>query len=221
MSKGNFFFIYPDSSFNEITLKNLNPFSESDFEHLKTTLAKNNLEIIQSYLRNDSVNFFSQDEFHFHDEQTEFAGLNINFLESEEAIEKKSSEIKMNFFINPFGFGLNKDFIEKIFSLLEIDDDIAIYSMHEKYITFLAFNNYDKIFSDLFHINSNEKKMHKNFLSLEKLFYRLDGYELINDFSALKKLYDFLSKKESIPYCSQNMHEEFTHIFIEYKEQIN
>ena len=37
----------------------------------------------------------------------------------------------------------------------------------------------------------------------------------INDF---KKLYIDLSQKKSNEYCSQQMHERFTHLFVEYKD---
>ena len=39
-----------------------------------------------------------------------------------------------------------------------------------------------------------------------------------SDIQDFKTLYKELSKKESLIYCSQNMHEKFTHLFIEYKE---
>ena len=37
----------------------------------------------------------------------------------------------------------------------------------------------------------------------------------VNDF---KKLYTELSLKKSNEYCSQQMHERFTHLFVEYKD---
>lgn len=44
---------------------------------------------------------------------------------------------------------------------------------------------------------------------------------VIEDKEDFRKLYDFLSKKQSIPYCSQKIHEKFTEIFIEFKSLLN
>jgi hypothetical protein len=46
----------------------------------------------------------------------------------------------------------------------------------------------------------------------------LNGSLFIEDINDFKILYRELSKKESLNYCSQNIHEKFTHLFIEYKE---
>jgi len=49
----------------------------------------------------------------------------------------------------------------------------------------------------------------------------LNGFQLIENFSEFKYLYIELSKKESLSYCSQQMHERFTNLFIEYKDLLN
>ncbi len=49
----------------------------------------------------------------------------------------------------------------------------------------------------------------------------LNGFQLIENFSDFKNLYIELSKKESLSYCSQQMHERFTNLFIEYKDLLD
>ena len=57
--------------------------------------------------------------------------------------------------------------------------------------------------------------------SKDIFIHTLDNFLSINDFEDIKKLYIELSKKESLSYCSQNMHESFNDLFIEYKELLN
>jgi hypothetical protein len=51
--------------------------------------------------------------------------------------------------------------------------------------------------------------------------HTLEGFFSVDDFEDIKKLYIELSKKESLSYCSQKMHESFNDLFIEYKELLN
>jgi hypothetical protein len=52
----------------------------------------------------------------------------------------------------------------------------------------------------------------------ENFVHTLNNFMLIETKDDFIKLYNELSKKESMQYCSQNIHEKFTHLFIEYKE---
>ena len=56
-----------------------------------------------------------------------------------------------------------------------------------------------------------------NYISSKDIFiHSLEGYFSIDDFEDIKKLYIELSKKESLSYCSQKMHESFNDLFVEY-----
>ena len=46
----------------------------------------------------------------------------------------------------------------------------------------------------------------------------LDGFQLIENFNDFNSLYLELSGKESASYCSQESHERFTNLFIEYRD---
>ena len=72
------------------------------------------------------------------------------------------------------------------------------------------------------------KEINWNNIEFENLLHKVTKYDnfvyvwenslLINSGEDFKLLYSELSKKESLEYCSQQMHEKFTQIFIEYKE---
>ena len=52
----------------------------------------------------------------------------------------------------------------------------------------------------------------------DNFLYVLNHSLTVKTVEDFKTLYSELSKKESLAYCSQQMHERFTHLFIEYKD---
>ena len=52
----------------------------------------------------------------------------------------------------------------------------------------------------------------------EHFLHVIDNFLVIRNIEDFKDLYKELSKKESLAYCSQIMHEKFTQLFIEYKD---
>jgi hypothetical protein len=48
--------------------------------------------------------------------------------------------------------------------------------------------------------------------------FTLSGYLTIENICDFRELYRVLSRKESIEFCCQDIHEQFTHLFIEHKE---
>lgn len=220
MRKGNFFFIYPDEAYHEFAVQNLTPLNDEFVSHLHKTLTNNNLEIIKNFLNTETLYINSTNQLPFHENFYVLnESLNVVNIELEDEIERIASQSKYNFFINPCGFGLNEEMFEKIFTLLEVEDDVTVYFEADDFVTLLAFNSFDKSFLSL--MSSRRKKEFKNFLATEKLLFRFDNFRLIKRFEDIKNLYRFLSKKESVPFCSQKIHEEFTQIFIEYKEFLN
>ena len=136
--------------------------------------------------------------------------------------EKYFSSYTNNLIIFLPSIGISSSEINKIFNLLEMDDEaIVIGKSTENKVVFIGFNKYNKeIFEN---INCKEN----NFESLLALANKHDNFvhvmgnyiflKNINDF---KQLYVELGKKESWAYCSQIMHEQFTHLFIEYKDAL-
>jgi hypothetical protein len=119
--------------------------------------------------------------------------------------------------------GIRKEDISKTFDLLSIDDQAVVIgkSIDEK-IAFFGTNTGDKrILNNLFSENITYNKL-LNILSKEDIFIQtINKFSSINNFKDVKKLYIELSKKDSLSFCSENMHERFNDLFVEYKDLLN
>ncbi len=119
--------------------------------------------------------------------------------------------------------GITKQDMLRAFNLIQSDEpSIIIGKSGQDKIVFTCTSGID---ADIFHpIFQAERKFSKylNLTSNKDLFFHaLDNFLSIDDFEDVKKLYIELSKKESLSYCSQKMHESFNDLFIEYKEFLN
>jgi len=106
------------------------------------------------------------------------------------------------------------------FNLLNIDDEsLLIGKSKEGVIGVFGFNSYSV---DIFNCLVKSDFNYNAFLSCIKTFnhfiHTLNDILLIKNIEHFKQLYIELSQKKSMEYCSQQMHEKFTHLFIEYKE---
>ena len=124
-------------------------------------------------------------------------------------------------FYNSIGLKLNDIF--RIFDLLQIDEpSIVIGKSVNNKIVFTCTNGLDR---ELIDPIVSVRKNYNDYLSLisrkDIFIHALDGFTSIDNSEDIKKLYIELSKKESLSYCSQKMHESFNDLFIEYKEILN
>lgn len=119
--------------------------------------------------------------------------------------------------------GLTGKDITRIFNLIQSDEQsIVIGKSAKDQIVFICISGTDIDLVD--HIFLAERKFNKFLSSINSkdiFIHSLDNILSINDFEDIKKLYIELSKKESLSYCSQKMHESFNDLFIEYKELLN
>ena len=133
------------------------------------------------------------------------------------------SNFENNILIRADVIGISEITIQKIFNLLTIEDDVLVIGKStNKKVALLGFNNLEiNILDEMFSTTPD----YDNFLietGKSDLFLNtLNGFQLIENFSDFKNLYIELSKKESLAYCSQQMHERFTNLFIEYKDLLN
>ncbi|MFC2094091.1 hypothetical protein ACFLSH_00550 [Bacteroidota bacterium] len=133
------------------------------------------------------------------------------------------SSFENNIIIGANVIGISENTIKKIFNLLAIEDDVLVMGKSfNKKVALLAFNNIeinllDEMFSTTLEYDNFLIEAGKSDLFLNTL----NGFQLIESFSDFKNLYIELSKKESLAYCSQQMHERFTNLFIEYKDLLN
>ncbi len=136
--------------------------------------------------------------------------------------EKYFKKFSNNLLVFAHSIGLSYPEIKKIFTLLEMDDEsIMLGRDGDERIAFLGFNTYNEeimgtISDDRNHYNELliRAGRHDNFV------HALRNYMLIENKNDFIKLYEELSKKESLSYCNQSIHEKFTHLFIEYKDML-
>lgn len=134
--------------------------------------------------------------------------------------ERYFKKYQNNLIIFSHSIGISPQDIRKIFSLLEMEDESFLIGRDsDERIALLGFNTYNEelmenIVDDRNHYNEILIKAGKN----ENFVHTLSDFMIIESKEDFKKLYNELSKKESLNYCSQNIHEKFTHLFIEYKD---
>ena len=116
-----------------------------------------------------------------------------------------------------------KEDVTKTFNLLSIDDQsIVIGKSENELIAFLGTNTTDEnILNDLFLENITYNKLLNKLSKVDIFIQTIDNFLTLNNFNDVKKLYIELSKKESLSFCSENMHERFNDLFIEYKDLLN
>jgi hypothetical protein len=110
--------------------------------------------------------------------------------------------------------------IQQALNLLTINDEaVVIGKTSVGGVTFLGFNSFNhELFDEIDWDNFN----YDNFLLYtskhEHFLHVIDNFLVIKNIEDFRTLYKELSKKESLAYCSQEMHEKFTRLFIEYKD---
>ena len=119
--------------------------------------------------------------------------------------------------------GIKQSDISRVFNLNQTEESSLIIGKSVRgNIVFACTYGLDKdIFDPLLIINRKYDEYLSLISSKDIFIHTLDNFLSIDDFEDIKKLYIELSKKESLSYCSQNMHESFNDLFIEYKELLN
>ncbi len=186
-------------------------FSNTDlsFELVFCLNEKDENFIPRNFLPDDSIIYFNKSE-----------NINSNL---ERLGQNYFSIFENNILIRADVIGVSEKTIQKIFNLLAIEDDVLVIgnSINKK-VALLGFNNLeinllDEMFSAALEYDKFLLEAGKSDLFLNTL----NGFQLIENFSDFKNLYIELSKKESLSYCSQQMHERFTNLFIEYKDLLD
>jgi len=125
-----------------------------------------------------------------------------------------------NLILFPDSIGMTTEEIQKVFNLLQIEDEVIVLGKtYNDKVAFVGFNSFNKeLFYDTIWDNLNYDYLLAKVSKYDNLIHVMGNYMVIKSTDEFKYLYTELSKKESLAYCSQNMHERFTHLFIEYKE---
>jgi hypothetical protein len=134
--------------------------------------------------------------------------------------DKYFSNYNNNIVIPADSIGISLVDIKKIINLLSIEDDsiVAGKTFNDK-ISILGFNKLSGDYFSSFSWKQPEYNKGLTALCKENAFLHIvDGPLLVENCEEYKQLYIELSKKESLAYCGQSMHERFTSLFIEYKD---
>lgn len=216
--------LYP--VFNENKIRVFDSFNKQDSAGLYSTLYLNLKEIT------DNVSPFIATVFCFDEADKEhllpeFSYSNKIFVNpgNKSVLFKTLSEKYFSLYSNNLiifvnAAGISRNNILKYIDLLNREDEsLLIGKSHNGKVSCIGFNIYNE---NLFlQIESTDLKF-DNLLHLACRFDYfinvLNGSLFIEDINDFKILYRELSRKESLNYCSHNIHEKFTHLFIEYKE---
>jgi len=198
--------------------------------HLFSSLLLNNHQNIQNInLKTSVVYCFDEKDKDSVPDELKSAKATLHFSDTcnpyqciRNIEEKYFSSHKNNFILFSDSIGLSSSAMCKGIDLLNIESDaVTIGRSLNNRISFIGFNFINKELLQEIHWSDN---------NYENLLYKVNKYDaflhvlnktlLVNSIEDFKTLYDELSKKERWNYCNQEMHEHFTHLFIEYKEEI-
>ena len=151
-----------------------------------------------------------------------YSGSSIKKSE-EELLKQKLSVNAKTLFLYHNSMGIKQDDFERIFNLTQSEDNsiVLLKSKSNLIIGNCIYEPETILINSLFTSNRNYKNYLNSIGSHDVFIHTLEGFLSIDDFEDIKKLYIELSKKESLSYCSQKMHESFNDLFVEYKEKLN
>jgi hypothetical protein len=212
--------------FNEQETKSFGSFSKEDSVNLYSSLYLN-LKELADLLSGSAASLFCFDESDKNHILPEFSTLNKIFsnLANKSILLKVLSEKYFSRFNNNLIIFVNtisishKDIIKSLDLLNREDDSFLIGKAHNNKVSYIGFNNYKNELLEQVEVTGLK---FENFLhlvcSFDYFLNVVNGSLFIEDINDFRILYKELSRKESLNYCSQNIHEKFTHLFIEYKE---
>ncbi len=116
--------------------------------------------------------------------------------------------------------GVSLSSVNEILNLLSTDENtIVIGTSGNSSVCLIGFNHHtENLLKAIQYSERDYSKLLALLKTEEHFIHTLNGFVRVYDIHSFKELYDDLSQKKSIEYCSQEMHEKFTHLFVEYKD---
>ncbi|NCQ18969.1 MAG: hypothetical protein COZ80_07610 [Ignavibacteria bacterium CG_4_8_14_3_um_filter_37_9] len=226
----NVFFVIPNPIFNHVYCRSYHNFTKEDSSYLYITLLLNLYEIFSSVLPKEDL-FLCLDnrdqEIVSGDASSPFLLKNVLFFDEAtftndyvSLFDKKNPGAKNFIFVRPKFVGLTTPDILQIFDLLLLEDNVLIFkkSLHKKIVLFATNKFHRDILSLLQKNNFVADSTLKKLCALDYQLYKLKNVFSLAHVNDFKELYQMLSRKENYNCCSKQMHDRFTHLFIEYKE---
>lgn len=213
---------------NPNLIKKFESFNVEDSVLLKSTLYLNMVENFLAkesktdfyfYLDNNDKDYLTE-EFKIENLQLNFSDLTNHKLFYEKLSSKEFRSHKNNIIIKSDIIGITLNDLAKLFNLLNIEDEsLLVAKSKENEIGIFGFNNYSQeVFLELTKSNYKYDEFLINLKPSSHFIHTINDILMIRNIDNFKQMYFNLSQKISIEYCSQIMHERFTHLFIEYKD---
>jgi hypothetical protein len=230
MASKNLLYIIPRSvvfNYNEVPV--FESLSQKDSSFLSSSLYLNQNEVVQKLSGTVDIHLgIDERDKNFIPAALENETFHKHFINSTEYLEYYSrifSSLPHTGFPNIImllsnTIGIRQSDFIRAFNLLNHDDNnIIIGKSASGTIVFLGFNYFnEKLFEGLTLSDFTNGNIINRINGLDYFLFIFDGFYSIDNLNDFKNLYKILSTKESIEYCSSEMHEQFTHLFIEYKE---
>lgn len=226
-SNSTVFLLAVSSLYNKEMISKFECFDIDNSYSLYSSLLMNHKEILEQNASTNFVFCFDEKDKEFIPDEIMKSSAEIMFgdtgskpgflkIMSDKYFEKSTNNILI--FSNSIGY--TKNDIQKAFDLLAIEDEaIVIGKAGSHNIAFMGFNTFNHdLFLDIAWEELNYEHLLSKVSKHENFLHVMGNYMSINKVEDFKNLYIELSKKESLSYCSQAVHERFTNLFIEYKE---
>lgn len=215
-------------AFDESSVVPVDPLNTGDTAYLNGSLVLNNNEILSALPKNVRLVycFDERDGAQLSSPLTE-SRADIVFRNSEDIFssvkgltEKYIEDFGAQLFIFSNSIGFSVSDVKKALNLLTLEDETIVVgkSVNDK-ISFIGFNSFNQaLLKQIDWYGQDYDHILRSIGQFDEFLYVLETFMTVKTSDDFKLLYKELSKKESLEYCSQEMHERFTHLFIEYKE---
>lgn len=216
--------------FNPDKVKIFQEFSREDSLHIYKALLLNHIEIFKAFQpAHREFYFFNEaDKDHIPAELADKIDsiIFINKDEGWKAVSDSLSVVYKNekaevllFSINSIGFSPAD--IERLFSLMSHEDKNILIVRNKDGIICLGMN-YPAIslFEGLELNNFSYDDLLPNVNKMHNYLFEIEEFLHIDNMEDFRELYKLLSRKESINFCSNESHNRFTNLFIEYKDKL-
>jgi hypothetical protein len=217
---------YPPNS--EKLFNDLNGFSKTEISLLSLTLYLNILENLAG--KEDKIDIYCiwdesekvnlPNELKNNNNQIIFTDISNKRIIFEKLSSKEFLSYKSNLIVFSDVIDIRPSDYEQYYNLINKEaDSLLIAKNKSDSIAVFGFNKYsEEIMNSLLLSNFNYNDFLGRNDSCTHFMHIVNDILLIRNIDDFKKLYTGLSQKKSVEYCSQQMHERFTHLFVEYKD---
>lgn len=225
-----YIFIVPAGPvFNAQEVQPFETLTQSDSALLQSTLYLNYKDMLSKSLNGcEIVYFLDEKDRECLPQEFNEEGIKKQFIRCSEGweniagyISRKINQDSTNILILfSHTIGITPAKIEKYFNLLNHEDrNLLVGRTSGQRVSMVGLNYFEnRMFEGLTSCYLTYDDFLHYVNRLDNFLFIVDGFNSVEKLEDFRKLYRVLSTKESIEFCSHEIHEQFTHLFIEYKE---